>query len=377
VVVIAFVFDRNVRSLLRPALTILLVFVLLLANLAQLQPGISDQEVLFSRIPPPYAAIQRFRTPYEWVSLWSAGEFWSYFAVWICGVWALVRIWAGLNRLSRWLLALLPLCGAAAIPVSYLLLDRLEWTFISQSQPCRWLAFTFGLSTTACWIAAVRAARWGRFPEAALWLLVPFLAPFRGEVLEFLRVTQPEHFAQFGLAVLFASASAWCLISSTKRMQRALAAIPLLAIACLRVQSFGLHAIGTASVVNDLSDWVVGNTWGSSMFLFPDVGCSGDPGVFRARSQRALWVDWNGGALVPFSQSFAANWWNRWQQSIAKGYSLERLQAQLSLPIDYYVLTPQHRLADVRPVFVNSAFLVYDANDLRNSPSPLRAATNP
>lgn len=148
VVVIAFVFDRNVRSLLRPALTILLVFVLLLANLAQLQPGVSDQEAVFSTIPPPYVAIQQFRTPYEWVSLWSAGELWSYLAVWICGLWALVRIWPGLNRLSRWLLALLPFFGVAAIPISYFLLDRFRWSFISQSQPSRWLVFTFTLSAT-------------------------------------------------------------------------------------------------------------------------------------------------------------------------------------------------------------------------------------
>jgi hypothetical protein len=40
VLVTAFVCDRKLRILLRPTLTILIVFVLLLANLAQLQPGV-------------------------------------------------------------------------------------------------------------------------------------------------------------------------------------------------------------------------------------------------------------------------------------------------------------------------------------------------
>ena len=160
-------------------------------------------------------------------------------------------------------------------------------------------------------------------------------------------------------------------------MQWAMAVLLLLAIGCLRLQVPGDHATRNPTAANELADWVVGSTWGSSMFLFPDLGRSGEPGVLRARSQRALWVDWNGGTLVPSSQSFAGNWWNRWEQSMEPGYSLQRLQAHLSLPIDYYVLTPQHRLAAVRPVFANSAFLVYDANDLRNAPAPLHAASNP
>jgi hypothetical protein len=377
VLIIAFVFDRSLRRLLRPSVTILAVFVLLLANLAQLQPGVSDQQPLFSTIPPPYVVIQQFRTPYEWVSLWSGGEFWSYFAVWVCGLWAVVRIWPALNRQSRWLFLLLPMCGAAIIPVSYVLLDRFRWTFISRSQPGRWLAFTFALSVTACWIAGIRAARERRFRETALWLLVPFAVPFRAEVLQLLRIARIADLARLSLAVLLAWASARLLISSRRRLQWSVAAIPVLAIACLRLQGLGVHLSRNENAVTELADWVQKNTWGSSMFLFSDLGRSGDSGVFRARSRRALWVDWNGGTLVPCSQSFAGNWWNRWQQSIEPGYSLQRLQAHLALPIDYYVLSPQHRLAAIRPVFANSAFLVYDANDLRNAPAPLRAANNP
>jgi hypothetical protein len=113
------------------------------------------------------------------------------------------------------------------------------------------------------------------------------------------------------------------------------------------------------------------------MFLFPDLGRSADPGLFRGRSERALWVDWNSGTLVPCFQSFAATWWDRWHQTMEQGYSPQRLQANLALPIDYYVLTRANRLLGIKPVFVNEQFLVYDANDLRNAPGPLRSATMP
>ncbi|MBV9406918.1 MAG: hypothetical protein JO211_16335, partial [Acidobacteriaceae bacterium] len=87
-VLIAFFVDRSLRRLLRPSLTILLVFVLLLANLAQLQPGVVESHDLFSKVSEPFAFIQQYRTPFVWVSLWPAGEMWHYAAIVLCGLWA-------------------------------------------------------------------------------------------------------------------------------------------------------------------------------------------------------------------------------------------------------------------------------------------------
>jgi hypothetical protein len=110
------------------------------------------------------------------------------------------------------------------------------------------------------------------------------------------------------------------------------------------------------------------------MFLFPDLGRSGDPGLFRACSERGLWVDWNSGGLVPYFQSFAVMWWDRWQQTMQSGYSLQRLEANLPLPIDYYVLSRANRIEGIKPVFTNEEFAVYDSNDLRSASGPLRGA---
>jgi hypothetical protein len=46
----------------------------------------------------------------------------------------------------------------------------------------------------------------------------------------------------------------------------------------------------------------------------------------------------------------------------------------LSLPVDYYVLKRANQLADVKPVFENREFVVYESRDLKKSATPLRRA---
>ncbi len=371
---LALIFDRRLRRLLRPAITVFAVFVLLLANLAQLQPGMVEAQPTFEKISAPFAAVQQFRTPYHWVSLWPRGDMWSYLAIWVCGLWAVARIWAYLNRQARWIFLVLPACGIAGIALSYVLLDRLRWDLVPRVQPAQWLTCTLCLSATACSIAAVKAAQRKKAFETALWLVVPFALPLRAEVLDLFRLAQLENVERLSIAVLLAFLGALLLVRFADRRTRAVSlAIPLLAIVLLRLSPSQKRDVNEQPVAG-VAEWVKSNTWGSSMFLFPDLGRSNEPGLFRARSERSVWVDWNGGALVPTFQSFASVWWDRWQHTMQPEYSVDRLQATLPLPIDYYVLTRAHRLAGVKPVFANEKFLVYDANDLRNSVSPLRTA---
>ncbi|HZS55496.1 MAG TPA: hypothetical protein VFA65_13940 [Bryobacteraceae bacterium] len=370
--IVVLIVDRRLRRLLRPTMTALGIFVLLLANLAQLQPGVADNQAFFSKISASYAALQQFRTPYQWVSLWTAGQLWSYLAIWVCGMWAISRIWPALNRQARWFFIALPACGVLSIPVSYLLLDRLHWSFIPQIEPTRWLLFAVCLSSVACLIAGIRAATARKSWEGALWFLVALALPFRTEVLELLRLTRLDALERLAAAVLLACTLALLLRADRKLMPVSLLT-PLLAIALLQLPRFEKADEHQQQTVLDLAEWAKANTWGSSMFLFPDLGRSRAPGLFRARSERALWVDWNSGALVPYFQSFAAMWWDRWQQTMQDGYSVQRLGAALSQPIDYYVLTRANRIEAIKPVFANEEFEVYDANDLRNAPSPLRS----
>jgi hypothetical protein len=98
--------------------------------------------------------------------------------------------------------------------------------------------------------------------------------------------------------------------------------------------------------------------------------------MFRARSLRALWVDWKSGGQANYFPSFGAEWWERWQQTMAGSFTVDRLRGMLDLPVDYYVLRREHRLAPVRPVFSNQVYAVYDARDLRKSSTSLRDGTD-
>jgi hypothetical protein len=105
------------------------------------------------------------------------------------------------------------------------------------------------------------------------------------------------------------------------------------------------------------------------MFLFPDTGRGLAPGLFRAEARRAVWVDWQTGIQSDYFDSFADEWYRRWQDTMAGTYTPQRLATFLPLPIDYYVLRPDHRLPGVAPVFADRAFIVYDAGDLRKADS--------
>ncbi|MBV8812072.1 MAG: hypothetical protein JO033_25675 [Acidobacteriaceae bacterium] len=317
-VLVAFLRDQRMRRLLRPCLTILAVFALLLANLAQLQPGISESSPIFSRLPAQSAFIQQFRTPEVWVSLWPKNYLYGYLATYCICLWAVTRIWPLLNRALKWLFAALPLLGIASIPLCHLLLDHLRWAAIAQAQPLRALIFVILIAWLACSIAMITAFRRRRYREAAAWLTV-------------------------------------CTV--------------FVALGCLRPR-----ANRDRQAVAELATWA-DTTWGSSLFLFPDAGRDLYPGRFRAKSRRGLWVDWESGAASDDSDAVARMWWDRWQQTMAAPFSPERLHAFLSLPIDYYVLKQTNRLSGVQPVFSNRRFVVYDAQDLVRAPQPFRRAS--
>lgn len=334
VIVCAFAFDRHSRRLLRPALPVALVFALLLANLAQLQPGVVERQEVFTRISEPLAALDRYRTPFVWVPLWASAEIWHYLAIFICGLWATARVWQVLNRQMRWFLLALPLVGLLSVPCSAFLLDRFRWAFIPQIQPARALLYAVAFASLACSVAAAHAARARRVIEAFLWLIPVLALPVNTRVLDLFDFPRFVH------------------------LQEAR-------------DSAGVSKEDRKAII-EVAHWAEGQTWGSSMFFFPDAGHERYPGIFRAESRRALWVDWYSGRLVPDFESFAVEWWQRWHDDMADGFSPQRLENMLSLPVDYYVLKRANELRDMRTVFHNQEFVVYDAIDLRNAQTHLR-----
>jgi len=200
--------------------------------------------------------------------------------------------------------------------------------------------------------------------------------PINASIFDLLRVNSAPHLLELALCLTLALATAITLTKWRRSRWRLLSLlVPVAAVLLVSrlPQSGGIQKMNSQALVQ-LADWAETGTWGSSMFLFPDAGRELYPGTFRAASRRALWVDWSSGALVDSFDSVAGLWWERWEQTMEGGFSPERLQRLLSLPIDYYVLKRANRFEQVRPVFENREFIVYDAADLRRTSVPLRLA---
>ncbi|MFL6450250.1 MAG: hypothetical protein ACJ746_21610 [Bryobacteraceae bacterium] len=322
-VALTFVLNRRLRPVLRPMLTILLVFLLLLANLAQLQPGVIDAGTFFRRISPSWLRILRERTPEVMISTWSGEAIAFYLLVFVGGVIASARIWPSLNRQSRWMGALLLFGGLLSLPLSGILLEVYRWSLVPQFQPARALLFTVALSLAAAPMAASRAAQMGKRFEAAAW-------------------------CAFALA-----------ISVGTQFRTAAHPDPV-----------------ARPAVAELASWAKESTWGGSMFLFPDAGRAAYPGIFRAESIRAVYADWIGGELSKYFEDFAREWDHRWHSTMGGDFSARRLEGLLDLPVDYYVLRRTNALERVQPVYGTRDFVVYERHALKNERSPLRLIHN-
>jgi hypothetical protein len=108
----------------------------------------------------------------------------------------------------------------------------------------------------------------------------------------------------------------------------------------------------------ELSAWARASTPKDAVFLFPDMPRSLQPGIFRAEALRAIYVDWKSGGQVNYLPEFAAQWWFRWQQTLAQPFRPSDLARYSGLGIQYVVIQPKNRLP-VEPVFANSAYLAY------------------
>jgi hypothetical protein len=322
-VLLAFLVDKQMRRLVKPMLPILLVFILMLANLAQLQQGTPDSQAFFSRFSGDVDRLEKLRTPEIWLGLWPRGAIYLYLAVFVISVWATTRIWPLLNRQLRWICVVIPAMSLAALPSSDLLLQHYRWSAILRLQPAQALVYLFILAWLVCAVAAARAIKQRALQEALIWSAL--------------------------------CASALALNIGKLQKQR------------------------TEPALQELAAWAENNTWGSSMFLFPDAGHERYPGAFRAESRRSVWVDWESGRLMNYYTAITGEWWTRWTQTVQTPLSGKHLEQMLSLPIDYYVFKRNKIIGastvsgtlSASPIFSNSEFAVYEASALRMLPGHL------
>jgi len=274
------------------------VAILVLATLAIPQTGIAERQKLFAVLSADQVAIQEVRASYVWVSAWFTKHVLFYLAtlaVLFAADRRLKSILPGKLRIS---ILVLTVVGVLTMPVSYLLLEKMHWALLPQLQPMRALLFPVQFAII---LASIAAFTIRPLPVRALWLTVALVYPFL-------------HGGQ----------------------------------APPRIENVQLI---------ELSDWARQHTDRSAVFLFPDVGRTLPPGIFRARSLRSVYTDWKSGGQVNYFPNYAREWWKRWNEAILIPFSADRVPALAGMGIDYLVLTKS--TLPESPVWSNSIYSVY------------------
>jgi hypothetical protein len=243
----------------------------------------------------------------------------------------------------------LPVIGLASVPLSWMLLEHEHWALIPAWQPARAILF---VSLIAALLAAVAAMKAEHFGERLLWLTAAFLMPMQHAM-----VGVEIHFRPLAFAAILAVVTT--ILSAFKRpaMLVLAAVIPFLAIPASKVVE-NYPRLETADL-RALADWARASTPQPALFLFPDSGTSLDPGIFRARALRGLYVDWKSGGQVNYFPEFAREWWTRWV-NVGSGrwdVSPEDLPKLAAMGVDYVVMKKQ--MVGATPQFDGGKYFAY------------------
>jgi hypothetical protein len=323
--------------------------------LAYLQRDVREHQSFFGIIPPWLESLQRMRATYNWVSLWF-GNYWIHYTVvlaaWILAYW---RLNDRIPRDTRPLLLGLPIIGVLSIPFSWLFLEKMKWILIPQWQPGRYLLFLTLFALMLAAIAGLKAAEARRYWEAFAFLLLVFLIPLAP-------IVTAATLRKAGIAIALSALALAAVRLETRAWGMApvvaAAVIPFFAIPILGpVQNYAkLHR----PELDALANWARYATPVDSVFQFADFGQGLEPGVFRARGVRALYADWKSGGQVNFLPEMGAAWWQRWQRV----RDPQPISVYRELGIDFVVFHKNHPQPDLKPVYENDEYLVYQVKRL-------------
>ena len=345
-----------------------------LAIAASLQPGQTEHQTFFAILDPTLATLQRIRAPYNWVSTWGPKILWQYPLLFILAIAALRRLKP--PEVVRWFAGGLALLGLLSIPASWLLLERLRWALMPQFQPARAALFVelLALALSAC--AAARAGADRRYLESFLWLIPVFAAPQQGRLLDLVwpGFTDPL-FARRLAVTLACAAIAAALLTLRPRLGAFPAAALFTLAAFFAIPQFG-RVVNYPELqtpeLQALINFAHYNTPPSAVFLFPAAGHGLEPGIFRAEAVRTVYVDWKLGGQANYYRDLAFEWWNRWTALMDPAQSSNPSLPVASPPgaslrargIDYIILPATAQPTGARPVYANTAYVMYKVADL-------------
>lgn len=345
------------------ALVVLFVSPILMLSALVIQPSVPDQLPLFGRVDPEMEALQRMRASYNWVSVWAQRWMYLYACLSAALVFAWIRLRRDFSKETNIIILGLGSIGLLSVPFSYLFLEHFKLLLISQFQPGRYLLYITFFAILLSSIAAIRACQRGSYLESVLFFLVPLaMAATEWDTAKLLNIRLAVVCA---LAILCALASnIWLRRKNTGAFALVVIAaiLPFLALPSAGVTNYAaLHS----EELNALAKWAATDTQKDAVFQFADVERRLEPGVFRARAERALYVDWKSGGQVNFLREFAKLWQDRWE-TLGKQQPIEVYR---KLGIDYVVFRSSNRQPGQHPVYENAAWVVYD---LKNSSTSLR-----
>lgn len=316
-----------------------------------IEPSSADRAELFGTIDPALEQLQRMRASYNWVSIWLpewGGHYLLVTATFAAAYWRVREMLPGVLKL---IILTLVTAGIISVPASYLFLEKMKWLLLPQFQPGRYLLFLTFFAVLLSAIAAIRAAGAKRWLETVLFAAVPIAVPIENNLLHL--VTPSNALLWQRLAVT--AVGAVFLALALRHKITAVAA----ALLCFYVLPWAGHVRNFAPLhtepLHELSMWAKRQTPQDATFQFANFGRRLEPGVFRARAQRALYADWKAGGQANFMKSLADVWWERWQ-IIGRPQPLDTFR---TLPIDYVAYELRSAPADAVPIYRNAGYVVY------------------
>lgn len=339
---------------------------------AGLQAYGADRQVWLGSISPELERIQKFRGAYNWISLWVPAWFWQYPLLFAAAAAAWGRIRTAMTAEARILTFTLLVYGLAMVPLQYVLLDMGKWILMPQFQPARAVLFITALAgllgTAAAWQAAARKRWW----ECAAWFVLVFAIPVNGLVAQLFTAGD---WRRIGAVALLAGLGVLACRLPAIALPVALAAFFVIPQVGGVQASPRLHS----AELDRLAAWARASTDKDQVFFFGDVGRGLEPGIFRARSLRALYVDWKSGGQANLLKDYGMEWWKRWQAVNQSKLPLRPLDEYRRLGIDYLVVRRGHEPPGAQPVYRNAqwAVLPLSAGTPGSAPPPPAAESTP
>lgn len=323
-----------------------------LAVIAILQPFGADRQVMLGRIPAELEKIQKYRSAYNWISLWPRGWLWQYplLAALAMAAWRRLRGWMAPE--ARFLSAALIGYGLAMIPLQWLLLDAGKWVLMPQFQPARAVLWVAVMAELLAIAAAWKASAERRWIEAGAWSVAAFLLPAAGAAPLVELWKYPERVGAAALAAALALAGA--------RWPRAAAVTAMAAfLVAPKAGRLELHPVLHSAELDELAAWARAATGANDVFLFADSGRRLEPGVFRAKALRALYVDWKSGGQANLLRDYGYEWKRRWEAVREAAPPLLPLEEYAKLGVDWVVVAPANAPPGMTPAFRNARYAVF------------------